>query len=206
MNTEKKHRIVGFIVLIAACAIILPWILHHSRAPSMAKVLEQVPPSPNAPQVSMIIPTVSAMREQREPALPLRAVPNRDSDWARSAERSLSATVEPCQQPDKPVLAVEMAESSKSKPPAIASVARSAWALQVGTYSQFQQADRLARQLRQQGYDVYQQDVTVAHKTLRRVYIGPNLDRQALERVQKQLRQHAGMHGIVVKYRLNSHA
>ncbi|MFC0269225.1 SPOR domain-containing protein [Kushneria aurantia] len=101
---------------------------------------------------------------------PIMAAASRGSGSAASASRSASGS---------------------GAPPASAG----GWALQAGSFGQSANADRLVSQLREQGFNAWQQP----RGELSTVFIGPFDSRDAGERAAGQLQQRAGINGFVVE-------
>ena len=76
-----------------------------------------------------------------------------------------------------------------------------AWTLQLATFADLNNARRLVKQLRAEGYSAYQKTVTGNNgQRLYRVNIGPEVRPNELEKIQKDLKQSMGLEGIVVSF------
>jgi DedD protein len=63
------------------------------------------------------------------------------------------------------------------------------WAVQLGSFSSQENAERLAAELRKQGHAAFLSQVTTANGQLHRVRVGPQADRAAADAVAEQLRR-----------------
>lgn len=75
---------------------------------------------------------------------------------------------------------------SEPAAPAVAPGAQ-LWAVQIGSFSDKQNADRLAAELREAGYPAFLSQITADGRTLHRVRVGPQADRQASEAMRTRL-------------------
>ena len=73
------------------------------------------------------------------------------------------------------------------------------WAVQLGSFSSKENADRLAANLRKQGYAAFLSQLSTASGQLHRVRIGPQKDRQSAEAMAARLKK-VGHEGQVVPH------
>lgn len=73
------------------------------------------------------------------------------------------------------------------------------WIIQVASFSNSDNAKRFLNQLRSKGFDVcsYQNK---GKKTIIRVFVGPIINRNKIDQIQKQLKQQLQLNGVVKKY------
>lgn len=190
MNKQWQQRLVGFLVLGAIVAIVLPWLLHHSHSPMDMKIPLSVPPAPKAPQVSLELPSISTFEQQlrvsrasHETPPPAQSVPVSSSAHKSSA---------------KPAPAVA------KEPAALRPLHPKAWTLQVATFRQPRSARSLVSRLRKQGFDVYTQQPRHKDQKMVTVYIGPSYDKQQLLAIQQQLQRQANLHPKLKQYKIKS--
>lgn len=75
-----------------------------------------------------------------------------------------------------------------------------AWVIQLGSFNSKRRAETLANQLRSSGYSSYIYTVTVNKQALTRVYVGPELRRERIAQVQKDLNNKLGLKGTIVPF------
>jgi cell division septation protein DedD len=63
------------------------------------------------------------------------------------------------------------------------------WAVQLGSFGNQENAERLAAELRKQGHAAFLSQVTTANGQLHRVRVGPQADRAAADAVAETLRR-----------------
>ena len=83
-------------------------------------------------------------------------------------------------------------------PPAAASTT-GMWAVQLGSFSNKENADRLASDLRKQGYAAFISEVSTGNGQMHRVRIGPQKDRPSAEQMAGRLAK-VGHNGKVVPH------
>lgn len=180
MNREQKKRILGLCAVAIIGAAVLPLVLDGTGY--RERHLESR--IPTAPE-----PAVLAEVEPQMPVLPDTAVP------APPAEPAVvSVPVEPVQQ------AIE--EAKPSIDPTVDTPALDqegvpvAWTLQLASFRDESNARALRAELLKAGYKVY-----IRHMAgLIKVFVGPELQRSRLEKLQLQLKQEYALEGIVVRF------
>jgi DedD protein len=96
--------------------------------------------------------------------------------------------------PDKPV---EEPAPKPAQQPAASTTGM--WAVQLGSFSNKENAEKLAADLRKQGYAAFLSQLTTENGQLHRVRIGPQKDRESAEEMAKRLAK-VGQKGQVVPH------
>lgn len=78
-----------------------------------------------------------------------------------------------------------------------------AWVVQLGTFSDKQNAMRLVEVLRSMKLDVYTRTVGAAENSSIKVFVGPFIERQDVEKIQQVLERELNLKGVVKKYSLS---
>ena len=73
------------------------------------------------------------------------------------------------------------------EPPAPATSPTGMWAVQLGSFSNKENAEKLAADLRKQGYAAFLSQLQTADGPLHRVRIGPQKDRESAEAMARRL-------------------
>ena len=73
------------------------------------------------------------------------------------------------------------------------------WVIQVASFSDSDNARRLLHQLRAKGFNVYSCQ-SKGKKTIVRVFIGPDINRNKINQIQKELKQQLQLNGVIRKY------
>jgi DedD protein len=107
------------------------------------------------------------------------------------AEAAADPVAAPEQEPETPATA----EADTAEVSAGAQL----WAVQIGSFSDKENADRLAAELREAGYPAFLSQISSGGRTLHRVRVGPQADRAASEAMQARLSA-AGYRGRPVRH------
>ena len=76
-----------------------------------------------------------------------------------------------------------------------------AWTLQLGTFANKNNARKLEQKLKSEGYDAYQKkSVNSRGKSLYRVYIGPEVSSDELQKLRLVIQKAMGLEGVVVRF------
>lgn len=98
---------------------------------------------------------------------------------------------------EAPVAAAEP-EATRPAPPLAATDA--GWAVQLGSFSDADNAEALAAEVGDAGFDAFVQRVQVENGTMYRVRVGPVSDRAAAESLAERVDRDAGERGVVVSH------
>lgn len=203
MERIVKERLVGAAVLMAAAVILIPEMLsgpdRDSESEPAAQVRSDAPiktytidlsQSPSAQPTPSVVDNRAPPPE--EPAAPADAPPTEQASGAHPAGDDQAKPEAPQQTASAaPVAAAPVvveqptAAPARTTPPPLASntdaPTSGRWAVQVGSYAREATAERLAKQLRDQGQRAFVMPVKSAGATLYRVRIGPLKDRASAE-------------------------
>ncbi|MBV1786554.1 SPOR domain-containing protein [Marinobacterium sp. D7] len=180
MNREQKKRVLGLCAVVIVGAAILPLLL--DGAGYRERHLEsRIPPAPEPVGLAIVEPQLQPLPSTAEPALPAEPA-------------VVSVPVEPLQEAiDK----VEPSLDPTSDTPGLDQEGVPvAWTLQLASFRDESNARALRSELLEAGYKVY-----IRHMAgLVKVFVGPELQRTRLEKLQAQLKQEYALDGIVVRF------
>ena len=208
MDRALKERIIGAIVLVVAVVVVVPVFLDGPS--DDAEIISE---SINLPgQANDGTRTIVLDRDRSEPVPQTPApMPETEPETVTALEQPAVAATpaesepEPAAEPEAPATEPEPApqattERREAPPPAVASRSSTGmWAVQLGSFSNQGNAERLAADLRQQGFAAFLSDVSTANGVLHRVRIGPQKDRESAEVMAARLGR-AGHTGQVVPH------
>jgi len=194
-----KERIIGAVVLVVFAVLVVPVFLdgpsEEEEIVSQAVTL----PGQDAEERRRQTIVLERDREQPVPAsqlpAPTQAAPvvrEEASPTAREAEETVEKSEPPPADPTPAAAETAVAE------PAAAS-ATGMFAVQLGSFSSQENAERLAADLRNQGYAAFLSQVESGDRQLHRVRVGPQKDRESAEAVAAQLAK-SGHTGQVVPH------
>lgn len=192
-----KERIIGAIVLVIFAVLVVPVFL-DGPSDEQETISEAVTlPGQNSQDRQQ--KTIVLDRDRSEP-VPATRAPSPTA--GTSPEQADSTPVEtPVQQP---VVTIEADDSPAPSPtPAEEAPATTSttgmWAVQLGSFSNQENAERLAATLRDQGYAAFLSQLQTGSGALHRVRIGPQKDRESAEAIAAQLGK-SGHNGQVVPH------
>lgn len=198
MDRSLKERIIGAAVLVIFVVLVVPVFLDGS--PQNDEVIsERVPlPGQTGEQKTQ---TIVLQRDRKEP-VPLVASDEPVAKQAAREEPPAKSTVRttPTEKPAAPAAASE--PRAQTPAPAVVEASNSStgmWVVQLGSFSNQQNAEKLAADLRKQGFAAFLSRLTTASGPLHRVRIGPQKDRDSAEAMAVRL-ERAGHAGQVVPH------
>ena len=197
MERALKERIIGAVVLVIFAVLVVPVFL--DGPPEQGAVVTERVLLPG--QDEQKTQTVVLERDRTEPVPAANSMQSEtpqaevqeepEQETVRSPEPS-SSTPRPVEKPvEKPV------EAKPKDEPAASSTGM--WAVQLGSFSNKDNAERLASDLRKQGYAAFLSQLDTASGTLHRVRVGPLKDRDSAEQMAARL-QKAGHSGQAVPH------
>ncbi len=198
MDRALKERIIGAAVLVAVAILVVPVFL--DGPPSRDEIVSERVPLPG--QTEQKSQTVVLERDRKDPVPstgdnePVQTTPQ-PQPVARQPDASPSPAdikTEPKPAPPQPA-----PEKSASQSSAATSSATGMWAVQLGSFSSQENAEKLAADLRKQGFAAFLSQLSTASGQLHRVRIGPQKDRASAEAMAERLRK-AGQKGQVVPH------
>jgi DedD protein len=195
MDRALKERIIGAIVLVLFVVLVVPVFL--DGPPDGAEIVTEPVPLPG--QAARESRTVVLERD-RETPVPA-AVPTPGAGPA--AEPVAEPVPQSVAPPARP--AVEEPQDKQPVPAAEAEIAEAAasatgmWAIQLGSFGERENAERLAAELRKQGFAAFLSQLSAGSGQLHRVRVGPQKDRESAEAMAERLGK-AGYKGQVVPH------
>lgn len=219
MDRALKERIVGAIVLVALVVLVVPVFL--DGPPDSGEIISERVPLPG--QSDQKTQTVVLERSRDEPMPVQQESASASSDDEPDAVATQPVTSKPVDEkpvdekpadeetPDeKPASAqstpeptrIAAAEPVATKPtpvPAATVSSTGMFAVQLGSFSNQQNAERLAADLRKQGFAAFLSQLATADGQLHRVRVGPQKDREAAEAMAARLAK-AGHKGKVLPH------
>ncbi|MHB8741807.1 MAG: SPOR domain-containing protein [Sulfuricaulis sp.] len=193
---NPKHRIVGAIIIVAIMVIVVPMILNERQPASEAvKDISETSVGGETASTKIVVAPVAGEESQVKPA----------------AESAVEVTPGPPPPPapivasapkpeTKPAAPVEKPSPVKKPKAAPIEKITKGWIVQVGTFSNTDNAVRLRAKLKSHGHAVRTEIVRVAGKKAMRLRVGPFHDKEYAVRAQTQIRKETGVSGAVLSY------
>lgn len=180
---NPKHRIVGAIILVALVVIFVPMLLNENEPPPELKGVRETPPR-GATETKVIVTPVAA--EEAKP---------RQNPEAVTKTETMPAIVESAPKPETKPAPVE----KSAKAPAADKITQG-WVVQVGTFSNTENANHLRDKLKSHGHTVHTESVTLAGKKALRLRIGPFSNKELAVKAQAQINKELHVQGVVQSY------
>ena len=194
MDRALKERIIGAAVLVAFAVLVVPVFLDGPSADG-GIVTESVRLPGQGGEEETRTVVLERDREEPVPAAVATSTPaTRDAAEEPVAEKTNVAAT-PTPPPPDPVPAKPQQQAA-AKP---ATSATGMWAVQLGSFGNQQNAERLAADLRKQGFAAFLSMLPTDGGELHRVRIGPQKDRESAEAMATRLDK-AGYKGQVVPH------
>lgn len=202
VDRRLLQRIVGALVLVALAVIFVPMLFNRDDADQQIAVdAPAMPETPAAPiietqPVEVPEPAVEAIPEDYEiieedsvaessiPANPIDPVPAEAQPASEASEQAVTAA---------PPLMPENAEEQRLD---TANLPVS-WSVQLASLSSRENAEKLQKTLRSQGYNAY---IRTADG-MNRVFVGPLVERAEANRLRDQLQRQHKLDGFVVRFK-----
>jgi DedD protein len=180
MDRALKERIIGAAVLVIVVVLVVPVFL--DGPPGEGEVISEKVPLPG--QADQDTKTVVLDRDRSNP------VPaNGNSQPAESTPQPVAVEPESAPAVERPAPEPVVEEPSQQQPAAAETSSTGMWAVQLGSFGNQQNAERLAAELRKQGQAAFLSQVMTPDGQRHRVRIGPQGDRAAAEAVAAELRK-----------------
>ncbi len=191
MVRALKERIIGAVVLVIFVVLVVPIFL--DGPPRQGEIVSQRVLLPG--QEGQDIKTVVLERGRSEP-IPVATSAERSADASNTRPEPqpvigpVSAKVDDAPQPSS---------QRQTEPPKPAASTTGMWAVQLGSFSNKENAEKLAADLRKQGYAAFLSQLQTSSGQLHRVRIGPQKDRQSAAAMAARLLK-AGHKGQVLPH------
>jgi DedD protein len=213
MNQGLKERLIGAAVLVALGVWLIPWVLDGPEEQSENRSAALELPVPEAP-VPMRSQTIR-LDERRDP--PGSAVASSTSTEASTDEPRVadstepqaaaiaaareppSAAPEPLQVPPKPPVdtAPPPEQAAVAAPASAARAAVGGWVVQLGSFSEEENARRLAQRVATFGYSPSITNHRASGRTMYRVRVGPHESRARADAAASALSAHGFVAQVV---------
>jgi DedD protein len=186
MEKALKERIIGAIVLVAVVVLVVPVFLDGPPAES-EMISERVPMPGQGEQSNQTV----VLDRDREDPVPAQIVetPDRPIVDTPTQDKAVAKQTPPQSEPER----------TTPTPVQSAGSATGMWAVQLGSFASQENAEKLAADLRKQGFAAFLSQVSTSSGQLHRVRVGPQKDREAADAMAARL-QSAGHKGKVLPH------
>lgn len=198
MDRALKERIIGAAVLVVFVVLVVPVFL--DGPPQSDEIVSERVPLPGQATEGETR-TVVLDRDRDEPVPVAAAVTEPAAEREEPvAKPEPKPEPEPRREPQPKTNPEPAPAKPEAQPPAAASAsATGMWAVQLGSFTSQENAERLAADLRKQGFAAFLSQLSTDSGQLHRVRIGPQKDRESAEAMAARLAK-AGHKGQVVPH------
>jgi len=212
-NFNPRHRIVGAVILVALAVIFLPMLLIDRPSETGGNSIVPGRPAPETRiVVTPVLPPGDKATSSPKPVVTAKA-PENDGSAVKTvvvpvepatevpAAVKVPAIPEPRQPEAKPAPEPKSVSESKKSTVATKSAApvEKGWLVQVGAFSQLDNAMRLREKLSQKGYSAILDPPNPEKGKTVRVEVGPYKDAAAARAAQARIQSEFGIKGVVRK-------
>lgn len=191
---NPMHRVLGAVILVAAAVIVIPLVLSERELPSAA-VAPVASAGGDRPPQQMKVAVTDLRQTVREP-------PPREESMP-AVETPPVPTIEPAKQaPATTSSDTSSAPTAIRAPAPVEAPARldRGWVVQVGTFANVSNAERLEAKLRELGHAVRNERITLDSGRAVRLRVGPFRDRALALKAQAQIQKEIGVQGVVLAF------
>ncbi len=182
MDRALQERVIGAIVLVGMAVLIVPVFLDGPA--NHSAMVSEIVTLPGQNDQKRTLHKILLNRDRTEP-VPTNAPSSAAASRPETAQHELPAVAK---------TSTNSMASARMESPTATESSTGMWAVQLGSFSVQENAERLAADLRNQGYAAFLSRLETGSGPLHRVRIGPQKDRDSAESVAAQLGQsgHAG--------------
>ncbi len=223
MNDALKQRLIGAAVLVALGVIFIPMVLDSPEQADPDRISTDIPPLPHSAYgpstlestrlpsvVTRDSPASVVLEPQAEQAAPVVALAEPEPALpapTTEAPAEMVAAPEESTAPSAPSVATAEPPAREMNPtPPVAVQAPEprapggSWVVQVGSFSQEQNALKLRDRLRGKGFKTFVEPAGAQDGTSYRVRVGPAADRPHAEALKEKLLHEENLDGLVASY------
>lgn len=183
MERALKERIIGAVVLVIFVVLVVPIFLDGPSDENEIVTERLLLPG----QEGQDTKTVVLDRERSEPIPVAEQESTAQTVTLPKPQESKSPVVTPIAEPAAARIEEKPAPPPEQEAPKVATSTTGMWAVQLGSFSNKENAEKLAADLRKQGYAAFLSQLETNSGQLHRVRIGPQKDRESAEAMAARL-------------------
>jgi DedD protein len=183
MTEDLRKRLIGAAVLVSLGIIFIPMLIEEKT------VIDSDIYKSNIPEKAPMTFSKPAVSEQE--------LEKRKQDFA------FGTTITPAEDTeveDNPDVGVEDQAVESSTVNISTRTGLTSWMVQVGSFSNLENATKVVEQLRQAGYDTHLETAQVQSKTVHRVRVGPEVDRNRADEIAQAITKKFFLTASVIRY------
>lgn len=198
LSNQFQNRLVGVIVIVALGVIFLPDILDGKKQ----REEEQFAEIPLRPEFEQAVPSEQeSLPEQEINSLDLgsqqQAESTTDDSWHIADNPADNATQTSAKVTEKAQTVKQVDVKPQPKPVA---KTEAAWTIQLGSFNNASNVKGLVTRLREKGFTAYTLPTKPVDGQLTKVFVGPNISKDKLSRMQNDIYKLTELKGRIVAY------
>lgn len=203
---NPKHRIIGAIILVALAVIFIPMLLDETQPPPDLKGAPEIPERPATPETKVVVKPVMSpdAKDKEKPDVPPAVAPARGPEPEPRTDSGGEAFQPVAPAPDKADTQAATAQPSKpqkaDKTDKVEKAVTKGWVVQVGVYSNRDNAARVESRLKSHGHTVREEHIKIATGTAVRLRVGPYRDKATAQKARDQIEKDVGEKAAVLPY------
>ena len=186
MDINLKQRLIGAVILVSLAVIILPQLLSGTEE-SREGIIPQIPEPPQIASPPVTLLEIDT-RIREEAAASEAKLPQEHFDDPQYDDRHS----------DNQHYEADFTLDKNTLP--------QSWTLQVGSFEHQDNAKKLLAQLREEDYRAYIYHYKTATSKTWRVFVGPSVSRQSLEKQAASLEADLQVKGRIIRYKIEEAA
>lgn len=189
MASAFQNRLVGTIILVALAVIFLPEILDGEKQRNQ----DRFENFPNPPRIGTLTQAEQFPIQEVEEAV------TRQVEIVDEVPVDESGQIPQDNATDEDVLAEAPAQPVVATP----EVANAGWVIQLGSFRHQKNVRELLNKLEQAGYRTFTRPIQTSSGLLTKVFIGPDLEKNNLQKALPHLRELTGLKGKLTPFSVN---
>lgn len=213
MSTPFQNRIVGTVIVAAVAIIFLPDLLDGDKKKYNAE-FEDIPQSPKVEFNTEIqtfptekLKSIESKVEETEEEAQDNVLQLSDENTIKEPEEDLtsqilSTDIVKVKTLTKPELLGESVEEAKPEIKTIPKKidAKKSWVIQLGSFRHQKNVSELVEKLKYHGYTTFTRPISTKNGNLTKVFVGPDINKSALESKIKPLKELTRVEGKVTRF------
>lgn len=192
---NPKYRIVGAIILVSLVVIFVPLVLNEREPPAELISIGESPPRGAITETRVVVSPVTGVASKTKVETETTPIPTTPPPVADAASKH---EIKPLTPVPEPQTASTPEKSTKDSTPP--DKITKGWVVQVGTFTNTENAIRLRDKLKNHGHTVQTETVTLAGGKALRLRVGPFHDKDQAAKILAQIRKETGVKGVIKSY------
>jgi DedD protein len=205
VSSALQNRLVGTVILVALAVIFLPDLLDGKKESKPALFVE-LPAKPNMPKV--VMPDAFDLEKNQQTATRKVEIVNEAAQDEVDTQQQLAANQDVQAEPELAVNDRDTNESQKNSLAQGTVIANeqekmqlnAGWVVQLGSFKHQKNVRELLTVLEKSGYRAFSRPVQTSSGQLTKVFVGPDLQKEKLEKALSHLKEITNLQGRITPF------